>query len=124
MNVFHRRQALGRAAGGAACATCCAIPMLILTGAVSVATLAAVGFSTAAVVTIAAVAVAVLGGRTPPVTTRQRRCLAVGGAALGAMAWYQGFEHTLFIVTAVTLLTLSALLVVAEPSLRPLRTAP
>lgn len=114
MNDLRHNAIVGRLFGGSACVACCAVPMLIVTGVASAATMATIGFSIAAALVITTSTVIVLSGRTPPASAWQRRWIAGGGVALGASAGIAGFEHTILVVAAVTLLSVSALLAVGD----------
>lgn len=72
----------GKAGFGAACAVCCALPMLVLVGVLSVGALAVGGGLVGSVVLVAATTYGVLSGRiraTP-------RVARLAGAAVGATA--------------------------------------
>jgi hypothetical protein len=75
------RPILGKLGLGSACAVCCLLPMLVLTGVVAGATLAIGGAVFAAIAVVVTMAVLVATGRVNVVASKARLLLvAVGGA--------------------------------------------
>ena len=74
--------AAGRVAFGAACATCCALPMLVLAGVVSFVTLLAGGIGAASVAAVGWCVWAVHRQRIPPHSRAARVAVEAAGVAL------------------------------------------
>lgn len=105
----------GKAGFGVACAVCCAIPMLILAGVLSLSAALAGGATLGALALVIGVAVAVIRRRAS-LPAAARRAMAVGGVLLSALglagagsAWSTGTT-----VAGVALLAAAALLVLPE----------
>lgn len=114
----------GKAAFGAACVVCCAVPMLVVLGVISVGTFIVGGAAVGAAVAVAALAYAVASKRltTAPATTR--RALAIAGGVLALFGLWAAAAETRFaaplLAVAVAALAGSALLVLvgAPPARR------
>lgn len=77
--------ARGKAGMGAACVVCCAVPMLVLTGAVSAAAALTGGVAVGAVVLVVATAYLAATDRLGPLPDRTRWAVAAVGAVLAAV---------------------------------------
>lgn len=108
----------GKLAGGAACAACCTAPMLVVTGVVSVSSLAVGGVTVALVATVVLMGVLVASRRMPEGGARLHLALfAAGGAGAFAGLWgaaQQRPRSSLVISAAVATLTAAALLALAR----------
>lgn len=108
--------AKGKAAFGAACVVCCAAPMLVVLGVISVGMFLAAGAGVGAAVAVAALAYAVASRRVASAPVITRRALAVVGGVVAVFGlWAATSDETRFaaplLATGVAALAGSALLV-------------
>lgn len=75
----------GKAGMGAACAVCCAVPMLVIAGVVSLTAVAAVGITGGSVALVAVTTWAFWRRRLPVVPPRARLAMGAAGAAATAL---------------------------------------
>ena len=82
----------GKIGMGAACVACCAVPMLVVTGALSAAVAVGAGVALGAVTLVVAVAFLATSGRLDAVPDRARWALGAVGAvvAAGGLWWADG----------------------------------
>lgn len=110
----------GKAGFAGACVVCCAVPLLVLAGVISLGALAVFGIAAGSIGAVVFVAFGVGSGRLVEASPRVRRVLfAAGGAAAfgGLLNVDQGRRAAGFIAAGVALLACAALL--ALPANRP-----
>lgn len=109
---------VGNLAAGAGCAVCCAVPMLVITGAVSAGSLVVGGVTVASVVTVVFLAAVVATRRTSGGSVGLQLALfAAGGAGAFAGLWgaaRQDPHAHLVISAAVATLAAAALVALAR----------
>lgn len=121
MSKHTTRQILGKLGLGSACAVCCVLPMLVLTGLVTGASLAVGGVVFTAIAVVVVTTVLVSTGRADAIVTKARLPLvAVGGAGAFAGLWGISAERSgaaAIVALAVAVLTAAALLALADAGL-------
>ena len=111
-----------KAGFGAACAVCCAFPILVVTGSVSVAALAVVSIAAAAIVTVAIVTWAFSTDRLPALGRGSRTAIALFGvivAAYGLAIDISTSSGRSLVTIGVALLTTAAMLALARVRSEP-----
>ncbi len=118
MTKHSTRQFLGKIGFGSACAVCCVAPMLVLAGVVTGASLAVGGAVLAAITGVVVTTVLVATGRAAGISSKVRLPLVgVGGAGAFVGLWGISTERagaTTILALAVAVLTVAALLVLAD----------
>lgn len=106
----------GKAGFGAACAVCCALPMLVLAGVLSLGALAVGGALVGSVVLVAATAYGVLSGRigATPRVARLTGAAATATAAVAGVATSSTATARALTAVGVAVLAAAALLALAD----------